>query len=1244
MSKLTNIKSAILSLEGGAFQEFCDAYLSRKGYKEIFELGMKSGTMKTTIGNPDTYFKNSFGKYIFVCYTTQTPRINEKIKEDISKCLKEELTGVPFSDIAEIICCHTSSTLKVGEDKHLNKLCNDKGIDLNLFSVDRIANEVYQYYKILAKDFLGIEVDTGQISDADEFIRRYDSNEMAAPISTVFQFREKELTEILDGFQNSNVLVLFGKPGVGKTKLALEVGKRFSIENDYKFLCIKSNDLSIFNDLVDYIDTPGKYLILVDDANELVGLKYVLSYLNRTNEGYDIKIIATVRDYAKEKVISEIKEFTVPSTFDIVPFSDDEMRKFIETNLNIRTEIYIEQILRISKGNPRIAYMAGKLANEHQNLQVIQDATGLYSTYYEKFLNQTLIITDKKICISAAIISLFSTINFDKIEMLDAIFDVAKLAPNEFVENINLLYKYEFVEIHYDKVAKITDQCLANYVLYYAFIVKKIIPLSELLYVGFKSFKKRIINTLSIFTQVFNSEQNNAYLVQAVEIVWDKYEAENEELFLDFMKTFQMVRPNEVLIYVKNRIDNCEECHIDYREIKYNENSNVVSDGILLLLTDFRDSEYLENALQLIVRYAKKRHDLLNQIFHLVSSNYTINKYSHHNDYLTLKKVSSIFSGIDKNDIVLSVFFVKVSSRLLSLTFESGESVDYNTYRLYQIPIQHTEGSREYRRNLWKKLIELSGNQLYHSDIISLLEKYTRRWDDKIDKIIPAFDSQFIYDIIENIKNSNVIQVGKICKYLIKKYNRFSIKIDIDYSDRFKSKEWLIYTTLAEKDYETDEKYEDREKRRKEKIVQFADNLRLEEIDDFVEICNKIVLSIPDESWSFNDGLSTFCLALSNRKDALLKFIDSLLIYGNDLEIYPSMIYEKLFSYYGVSNTYEFINSRNFPKKNLWLFTFFEALPFEEVNEYWVNEFLAFLTSDSDKNIDKSSYRNLKILDKFTKYSPEIYVIASNLIFQKHYNNDFMKKIYFSLLFNKTSFKPQHLLEVYKSDISLLQKIYFHTYMFGDDYSGLFIKTFIEADKSWLELYVRFIIDHFSDLHHEEYNRIKACWLSDDYIEIFDYFFYQIIKAESLYDFEICSIVVHSLFHQSNEDVKIVRQREWIKHIILENYMNDTIYMIFNIISELDIQIRKECIELFIQYNSRFSVFEKLTLESSSLDFSGSMIPYMQARIKFYELLLPLFSGIEFIEHKKLLLERIKMWQMRIEQEQIDEISMELYM
>ena len=89
------IKSYILSnLEGGGFQDLCDTLLCAEGYEGIFSLGMKAGSLKTTIGNPDTYFRSKSGKYIFVAYTTEQTNINKKIKEDVEKCLDQEKTGV----------------------------------------------------------------------------------------------------------------------------------------------------------------------------------------------------------------------------------------------------------------------------------------------------------------------------------------------------------------------------------------------------------------------------------------------------------------------------------------------------------------------------------------------------------------------------------------------------------------------------------------------------------------------------------------------------------------------------------------------------------------------------------------------------------------------------------------------------------------------------------------------------------------------------------------------------------------------------------------------------------------------------------------------------------------------------------------------------------------------------------------------------------------------------------------------
>lgn len=194
----STIKSCILStLEGGGFQDLCDTLLCAEGYEGIFSLGMKAGTLKTTIGNPDTYFRSKSGKYIFVAYTKEQTNINKKIKEDIEKCLDHEKTGVDIKDIEKIICCHTSSTLKAGDDQALRELCGFYGIELELYGIDRIADKIYRNYPYIAKDKLNLSIDSNQIFPMEEFIKRYDASIFRRYFSNLFNANYYTPEEVL---------------------------------------------------------------------------------------------------------------------------------------------------------------------------------------------------------------------------------------------------------------------------------------------------------------------------------------------------------------------------------------------------------------------------------------------------------------------------------------------------------------------------------------------------------------------------------------------------------------------------------------------------------------------------------------------------------------------------------------------------------------------------------------------------------------------------------------------------------------------------------------------------------------------------------------------------------------------------------------------------------------------------------------------------------------------------------------
>lgn len=124
-------------------------------------------------------------------------------------------------------------------------------------------------------------------------------------------------------------------------------------------------------------------------------------------------------------------------------------------------------------------------------------------------------------------------------------------------------------------------------------------------------------------------------------------------------------------------------------------------------------------------------------------------------------------------------------------------------------------------------------------------------------------------------------------------------------------------------------------------------------------------------------------------------------------------------------------------------------------------------------------------------------------------------------------------------------------------------------------------------------------------------------------------------------DENIVKQNQliWLKQIIAENAFSDSIFLAFDFICELDVDVKVFAIKTFLNHNSNYDTFKKLSFSSSRWFGVGSLIPSYQKEIDFYKSLLPLLSGIDFIEHKKLVKEKIECLKKNIKNENINLIT-----
>ena len=96
---------------------------------------------------------------------------------------------------------------------------------------------------------------------------------------------------------------------------------------------------------------------------------------------------------------------------------------------------------------------------------------------------------------------------------------------------------------------------------------------------------------------------------------------------------------------------------------------------------------------------------------------------------------------------------------------------------------------------------------------------------------------------------------------------------------------------------------------------------------------------------------------------------------------------------------------------------------------------------------------------------------------------------------------------------------------------------------------------------------------------------------------------------------------------------------VFEACSNIDVERRLEFVSCFLKHNNDFEFFKSLTLtDYPSGSWSGSIVRIYTSWIEYYKKLLPLLTGLTFINHKKLIQDRIDDIQQWIVNAKISEI------
>lgn len=1192
MSKINNVQQAIMQLEGGAFQKIFDAYLIKKHVlNNIQPLGVQTGTNKPTKGTPDSYVLNKDGTFTLICYGSVEKNSFSKIKSDILACFDEGKLKLKKGEISKIICGHLSTNLHIEQFKELMSLI--EGVEIELIGIGTLSSDLVNYYPSLVHDFLGISIDTHQIFDINDFVKMCDRNKMNAPIGCEFRFREKELNDITNLIKENDNTVVMGPSGIGKTRLVLESCRRFQSES-WQVLCVKSNSNSLFDDLRFSIEQPGNYLIFFDDANFVSNFEGILSYMSTLSVNHIVKVVLTVRDYARARVVETIAKFGKPALYTIGGFSDDEIKGILKQNLGIKEEAYLKQIANIAKGNIRLAMLAGIKFAEN-GIRAIKNAEDIFRNYYKEIFDKANLNKDELLLL--AFIELAGPVMIDENQLFNAL--LSRYLPS--IDKSGLLSKLSELEVidwFKNEVAKTVDQSLGNFIIYYVFFDRRWLSFTEILKMCMPKYRDRVIYIINTALQLFYSDELKAYLERQIKDAWYSADPSVDESYLE---VFYPIDPLKALCTIKNKVDQMDittELIAD-DDFDKQKNNNRIQSKDIKVLTGYKYLDYYSEAVELLLLYYEKRPDLFMDFYFAITTFLMYDKYSVAADCeKEYKFLSELWVRCkDGNDWKFAILYIRVAEYALqtefSYTEEGNNSRQVSFVRMALVP---SNGVKRIRKAIWDNLFILRRHEQY-LDLINhvLCKRHVNGLYEDATKEIVLFDFNCIYPFID--KNIDYT-AAKIINAYKEDIRSLGLPDDERCLRTTENDEFRVFDLLS-REYIPGLSYEEGQIRRKACIKAEIKEYSMADFESFFKVYHRVYKREQHEQWQLSSGISYIFESLEHD---LKQYKDILKIYlKSGGRIVPYKMYRivdfllKNTSYIETKELISVVNTDAFID---WNYKLYECVDSNKVTEDVAKDFFDFL--EEYHNVVPSP----ELLLKYSLFELDSISGITDRILG---NNKALRAFLADAIDEKGI---AALLTLYNDNIDCLCKMYVRALNYNIDYEGeLFEKLYKRVPSIWKE-YILWLKDNLSYDAYEQ-NIINVIWKTNEY-SLRIGFAFDILTD----DYWVMDNTIPTLLFNGH-DKCIQRKKEWLMNSLKESIDNiekckKLIYMV--VIAFPDWKL--DYVMSFLELNKNIEDFKSLYLFSNFQSWSGSEIPLINKKIDFLTKLKDKLVGITYIEHR----------------------------
>ena len=257
---------------------------------------------------------------------------------------------------------------------------------------------------------------------------------------------------------------------------------------------------------------------------------------------------------------------------------------------------------------------------------------------------------------------------------------------DDFKNFIIELSDCEVVEIHFDLIVTISDECFFNYMLYYVFFEKKMIPFSRVLEIGYKNFRDSVCNSINTILNIFHSTETLDYCSQEINTVWDKFEIKKDSCFDKFAMYFHIFRPEQAFLLAKSKIDKMETENFNPFDVNLSKNEFDENESVLNYLTGYQLSDKIEYVMGLLFLYASKNKISLTTSSRWLAKNYGIDKNSSNLNYDTQIRITDqILANVLQNNNIAEVIGFEWCKYSLNFTFEPLEIGRNNKMIIYHL-------------------------------------------------------------------------------------------------------------------------------------------------------------------------------------------------------------------------------------------------------------------------------------------------------------------------------------------------------------------------------------------------------------------------------------------------------------------------------------------------------------------------------------------------------------------------------